>query len=361
MNTVLPELFSKCGYKELGVNTPGIMFFVKNSGSEIISSALIETEVVSLSSDLINNIKTSVCNTFNSISEENIHLLFLLISDRRVNTSEIFTGNECFWIIDTGEKRLMQFEINDPVFDELIPPINTLLENTSDAEAALEKQSYKNSFSEISGYIRTVPVTLILIILNFAVFFFTDMLSAGNEAWLYKGCLSWERIADFHEYYRIFTAMFLHMGIDHISGNMLSLLMIGAPLERAVGHGPYLVIYLVSGICGNLTSAMYSEYINSNSISVGASGAVFGVMGAVLFMVLYTRGRMEGMSFTQIVIIVFINLYYGLTTEGIDNSAHIGGLLSGFVLCALLELLFHMSEKHGRRRRKRKYRKYISK
>ena len=137
------------------------------------------------------------------------------------------------------------------------------------------------------------------------------------------------------EYWRLFTAMFLHVGVLHLVFNGFGLFIFGQLLERIYGHGRFLTIYILAGLFGSVASYV----INSIGIGAGASGAIFGVLGALaaFFVVQWNMfGRMGQRNLTGLMLLVSINLVYGLITPGIDNWAHMGGFAAGFVLGMLL-------------------------
>ncbi|MGE4272853.1 MAG: rhomboid family intramembrane serine protease [Desulfitobacterium sp.] len=135
------------------------------------------------------------------------------------------------------------------------------------------------------------------------------------------------------EYWRLFTSMFLHIGVIHLAFNLYALWILGPILEELFGRIRYLLIYILSGIMGSLASFLFTE-----AISAGASGAIFGILGAL---VVYSRRRpslwKSGFG-KNLVIIVLINLGIGFFQPGIDVYAHIGGLLSGMFLAAILSM-----------------------
>ncbi|WP_330657376.1 rhomboid family intramembrane serine protease [Anaerocolumna aminovalerica] len=133
--------------------------------------------------------------------------------------------------------------------------------------------------------------------------------------------------------------MYLHKNldtIDHLVNNMLVLFFIGDKLEKIVGKAKYLCIYFISGLLAGMASLGYNMVKNNYVVSAGASGAIFGVVGAMAFIVLINKGRIKDISSRQMVVFVLLSLYGGLTSQGIDNAAHIGGLLSGAILAAVL-------------------------
>ena len=128
------------------------------------------------------------------------------------------------------------------------------------------------------------------------------------------------------EYYRLFTCMFLHAGIIHLLCNMYSLYVIGPQIESFYGKYKFIFIYIVSGICGSLLSLAFSQ---DNIVSVGASGAIFGLLGSILYFGYHYRVYLGNVLKSQIVPIIILNLMIGFMISGIDNFAHIGGLVGG--------------------------------
>ena len=130
------------------------------------------------------------------------------------------------------------------------------------------------------------------------------------------------------DYYRLFTSMFLHIGIMHLLCNMYSLYIIGKEVENVFGKWKYLVIYILSGIAGSILSLAF----NHNTICAGASGAIFGLLGALLYFGYYYRPYLGATLTRSIIPVIAINLIIGFLDSGIDNSAHIGGLVGGLLV-----------------------------
>lgn len=133
------------------------------------------------------------------------------------------------------------------------------------------------------------------------------------------------------EYWRLFSATFLHSGIMHLGFNGLSLFIFGQMVERWYGHARFALVYVLSGLAGSVSSYLF----NSIAIGAGASGAIFGVIGALAAFFLIQRrafGKYAQNSLFGIVVIIAINIFFGISTPGIDNWAHGGGLVSGFLL-----------------------------
>lgn len=136
-------------------------------------------------------------------------------------------------------------------------------------------------------------------------------------------------------YYTLITSMFLHFGFSHLMNNMVMLLVIGYSLEPEIGKIRFLFIYLGSGLMGNLVSAWFDVGQGSYAVSAGSSGAIFGIVGALLYVAIRNHGRVGEISTRGLVLMAGLSLYYGFTAQGVDNAAHIGGLISGFLLAVL--------------------------
>jgi rhomboid protease GluP len=133
------------------------------------------------------------------------------------------------------------------------------------------------------------------------------------------------------EYWRLFTSMFLHIGLAHLAFNGYALFIFGIEMERVYSPARYATIYILSGLFGSLLSVARGPEV----ISAGASGAIFGVIGMNLAYFLIHRdsfGTFGRQRVTSTLVIIGINLVFGFTVPGIDNLAHIGGLIAGFVL-----------------------------
>ncbi len=180
--------------------------------------------------------------------------------------------------------------------------------------------------------------TVALIVVNVAVFMIMTMFGDTEDAvfMLQHGAMYEPFVIQQHEYYRIITCLFLHFGIEHLLNNMVMLGALGWNLELEIGKVRFLVIYFVSGIAGNILSLFYDLSTENTAVSAGASGAIFGLMGALLYVVILNRGRLGRLSGRGMLIMVALSLYFGFASSGVDNFAHIGGLVSGFILAVIL-------------------------
>lgn len=202
-------------------------------------------------------------------------------------------------------------------------------------------------FKQAIAFWKQAPVNHTIILLNILIFLLTEFTGSWEDVnhmlrWGAAGTLD---IMQQHEYYRLFTAMFLHFGIQHLGNNMLVLLFIGDCLERNLGKIRYGLLYLLGGAGANLLSLFHELYSKEYVVSAGASGAVFAVIGGLLYIVIRNKGHIENFSSRQLLILAFLSLYHGLTSTGVNNIAHLGGLLCGF----LLGILFYHKRKKPKR------------
>lgn len=138
------------------------------------------------------------------------------------------------------------------------------------------------------------------------------------------------------EYYRIFTSMFLHFGFQHLMNNMIMLFAMGHTLENELGRVRFLILYLLSGVGGTCVSMCQDIYTGEYAVAAGASGAIFGLIGAALYVAVRNRGRVGRVSGKGLVFLAAVSLYYGYANGGVDNLAHIGGMAAGMILSVLL-------------------------
>lgn len=188
---------------------------------------------------------------------------------------------------------------------------------------------------------RTKPYDIcnkIVVIFNILIFFVLEWMGTPQSAtFMYEhGAMYPDAVMVDGEWYRLFTCMFMHFGIEHLGNNMLILFFLGDNLERAVGHVKYLLIYILSGLGGSVLSMLFMIRSQEYAVSGGASGAIFGVVGALIYIVIRNKGRLEDLTTRQLVFMAILSLYHGFTATGVDNFAHIGGLVCGFLLAVLL-------------------------
>ncbi len=182
------------------------------------------------------------------------------------------------------------------------------------------------------------PVTFVLVAINVVVFFALSLFGRTEDGayMIQHGAVYLPLMESTGEFYQLFTSMFLHFGFQHLMNNMLMLLVMGIVLEPELGSVKYLILYIVSGLGGNLLSAGFEIMTDDFSVSAGASGAIFGVVGGLIYLAILGRGRIGNLTERGLIFLVLMNIYYGVTSAGVDNMAHIGGLIVGFIMAVFL-------------------------
>lgn len=176
--------------------------------------------------------------------------------------------------------------------------------------------------------------TNIIIAVNIIVFILMYLLGNGSEdsKTLLMFGANYAPLVKMGEAYRVVTSMFIHIGLIHILCNMYALKCIGPEIEKFYGSKKFLIIYLLSGIVGSLVSCVFTP----DALSAGASGAIFGLFGSLLYFGTEFRSTLDGILRSPIMPVIVVNLALGFIIPGIDIFAHIGGLVAGYLLSKIL-------------------------
>lgn len=255
----------------------------------------------------------------------------------KVKVLSIYTDLEDDKILSNDDIYINKEEdINNPKLTNVFPNI---VEKTKVDENGLEyfikvtdniNQKNESKIAEKIFSFKKPIVTYSLIFICILVFILMYVLGNGstdNYTLLVFGA-NVDTLTKNGDYYRLFTSMFLHIGILHLLCNMYSLYIIGKEVENVFGKVKYLIIYLLSGIAGSILSLAF----NHNTICAGASGAIFGLLGALLYFGYYYRTYLGATLTRTIIPVIVLNLIIGFTSSGIDNAAHIGGLVGGILI-----------------------------
>ena len=170
-------------------------------------------------------------------------------------------------------------------------------------------------------------VTYILMVLNVMIYLFLSVYDKGQSIVL--NFANMKIFVQQGEYYRLLSCMFLHANMYHLFFNMYALYVIGPQVEKYYGKLKFLFIYLISGLLGSLFSAVFMD---ASTYSLGASGAIFGLLGSVAYFTYYYRATLQGLLRSQVLPVILINLVISVMIKSIDLSAHIGGLIGGILM-----------------------------
>lgn len=254
---------------------------------------------------------------------------------------------------------MYDFGRNKKYIEQFIEELNNELTTIDRAALEAEYEEIKKSFVESSvdslqegtlGYeiskmdffdylkpAKNYIVTPIIIYLNVALMLLmlavgVDPIDPSAEMLLFWGANSRNYTMD-GELWRLLSACFVHIGVIHLLLNLNALIFVGFIVEKQIGSLRFLLAYLLAGIFASVSSI----YWNNNIVSAGASGAIFGIYGLYLVLLLFNvlEKSIRKAFLSSILFFVGYNLLYGFAKEGIDNAAHIGGLISGIVIALL--------------------------
>ncbi len=199
--------------------------------------------------------------------------------------------------------------------------------NDINEKTASENEKYNEVFSP-KKIIFTNIISLICIIMYFILVFECQNIFTFDANTLASLGANNITLVQNGEVWRLISCAFLHVGLVHLIVNLYSLRVIGPSVEAFIGKWQFLFIYIASAICASLMSLIFT---NSIIVSVGASGAIFGLMGSLLYFGYHYRLYLNNAIRTQIIPVIIFNLLIGFMISGIDNAAHIGGLIGGYL------------------------------
>ncbi len=235
------------------------------------------------------------------------------------NEEDIFNSKEMKSAFSDLDKKLVKDKPDVELFTKITNDLNTT--NKKRAESA---QSLINNNKPY--------ITYSLIAINVLIFILMYILGSGSEniSTLIKfGALSKAYIIMNSEFYRLFTSAFLHIGLIHLMFNMWALYVVGPQVENLFGKAKFLIIYFGGILISSLVSLVFIDVV---TVSAGASGAIFALFGALLYFGYNYRAYLGNVMLRQILPVIGINIVIGLITPGINNAAHLGGLVGGLLL-----------------------------
>ena len=239
----------------------------------------------------------------------------------------ICTGDNYESLIHQPYNKLIYSEKEKQVVysDSSCKPLVSIL-NYSMEKKSKEKLKYKESI-----------ITYILICINILIFIVTAFISKNiqniDSYTLVQLGAKVNVLINNGQPWRLITCAFLHGGLAHIAFNMYALKIIGSEVEYVYGKVKYIVIYLISALGGSIFSYLF----NSDSISVGASGAIFGPLGAMIIFGIKHKNKVGKEYIINLLKVLLINIFIGVTLSNIDNGAHIGGLIFGGISALMLK------------------------
>lgn len=279
---------------------------------------------------------------FSGLEDVNIHIekSYVFVCTDDVNYGYELLGNikypegimQSRCVIDTNKKQFVVDQSADIGFEEICSDVAEYFNIYSNQSRTSDTEEDDEPKETVKDYLKysCVHIALINIIIFIAMSFLKD--EAFHEVLMKYGVLV-DKVVKEHEWYRMITSIFLHFDAEHLISNMLSLLVIGIYLEKGVGRIRFLVTYFATGFLANIVSLGYNIYSDSgDTLSAGASGAIYGVIGLLVMALLTMRTKVGKINAARLLLYLALVIYSQLSITEIDNAAHIGGLLSGMVM-----------------------------
>lgn len=311
-----------CKYYECNIEE----FFSLHGNEELWGVSKINNEykeyIVFVDEQNFNNLNVQLIPNENNSYEMKLIKVLMLDNDSRGKSNwHVLAENSSIEtiVVDKDAKEVLHYSPYGANVAMIINKILSFIKNT-------EVQERKKEFSII---------TYVLIIANIIMYILTAFLSGSilniNSTVLAFLGAKVNTLIEQGQYYRLVTSMFLHGGLIHLAANMYALNIIGPAVEKAFGKVKYILIYFIGGIVGSLCSYRFSE-----AMSIGASGAIFALLGATLVFLLKMRDKFGKSMVKNILSVIGTNIFIGLVLPNIDNFAHIGGLVGGIVVSLAL-------------------------
>lgn len=349
---IIRQNFMNNGFRCAASTRREFTMFYKSEGVSVHLIHLIEIDqYFNYETDRLQTMIENTEQLFRDKGYQNIASFVLIATDSLQNARALCGAIRGYWIIQEPENRLIIYEDQPSDFYGIKALVNNALNERS--------QTYVTGRYPGAGILKGAkdifrfigPMTTAMVLVNVIVHIVLSLLGSTEGATFISFAMFPEALYN-GDFYRLFTSTFLHFGIRHLAGNMLVLCLMGSMLERNIGKFSFLIIYLLSGVGGNVLSAMCHLQSGQQVISAGASGSVFGVMGALACLVIMKKGSLVGENLTTQKILVFVglSLYQGFSSPGVDNFAHVGGVITGALtamLCILIKRKFEKSRMRG--------------
>lgn len=351
------KLMEEAGYQRVKSNVPEICLFCKKVQEQSLYVFLTDTVMKgSQSPRAVQGVILQLGYKL-KLRDPGCEFLTILITGQIQEYRKLSAMQESIWFVDKDQQKLIIYENQKENFTQLHSAIEKLFDQyykvtepygvqSDDIQSGSQSSPYQTAGSivpsrkeQFYAMCKKLPVCCsIIVAVNVLVFLIMDVLMNDYE---YNKVINdfgilWVVVKNQKEYYRLFTYMFLHSGLDHLFNNMLILFFVGQSLECVISKSKFIAIYFGSGIIAGVVSMGYNMINNRNVLSVGASGAIFGLVGAMLYVVLINRGRLREISTRQILLFIVFSLYGGFASGNVDNAAHIGGFLGGVFLATIL-------------------------
>ncbi|MDD6571736.1 MAG: rhomboid family intramembrane serine protease [Thermoflexaceae bacterium] len=330
----IQEKLQEAGYKRIGVNYPDVALYCRAYPGRCYVLNIVDYKNPAeslLNTEALVSLNNSVVSFLKNKGFAEVDVIHLIVTYSEYVAEDLAGGRIHYWVLDNYHDSFIipygQPEKLDNA-DVIIRQAIGLKTYPSENITGMEKVKKKKK------PVKILTMNNLMIFINIIVFMILESLGSTQNSYfmLEHGAFYWPSIKIHGEIYRFFTCIFIHFGFSHLFGNMIVLFFLGDNLERAVGKIKYVIIYLATGLAGSLVSCIYYLIIDEYVLSGGASGAIFGVVGALVYIVTANRGKLEDLDSFRLILFVAFSFYSGFTSTGVDNAAHVGGFVAGLIL-----------------------------
>lgn len=327
------------GYKDTNIDGGDHTFLIR-IGEEKISAVVIIDDIKYgelADAQECEAIKQSFESTYLFRGYKEVEMLFLILTDKPFEYKNFCEGKLIFWVADISSERLISFIDNDGAFNHLRNAVEDALSAPTENNGTREKRTFLKTLSQ-------TYITDAIVAINILIYIYMYMTLNYNERYIFMldYCSIPTAVVDMKQYYRLFTSTFLHADFSHLTSNMVCLFFIGYYLEPIMGHIKYILLYLTSGIFASVCSVVYHSSTGNDALCMGASGAVYGVLGALVIYAFLSRIKKYKISILRILLLIGFFVVEGMQSTNVDHAAHIGGFVFGIIFA----FIFYICEKN---------------
>lgn len=312
------------------------IYFKKENGFVSMVEVVDMKDNPYITEDMFHNVIQKAQWRFRDQGIEEIHYLVLVLGEDMERAAALGEREYFFWMINSEAKELCIPEGKAEDFYGMKGQIEEWLKADFDSMVSTEEASYGADGRRIRNFREQPLVNHGIFLINVIVFTLCTL--SGDLLYTYGELKLLE--VESGQWYRMITCMFLHGDMSHLIGNMIVLFFLGNIVEKELGHIKYFILYFLSGLAGGFASLFAQNarmYMGMELVgSIGASGAIFGMLGSLLWLLIRNKGKLAELSFMRVLFLVCYTLYGGLTSTNVDNAAHFGGLLAGFFLAIII-------------------------
>lgn len=343
MINLVESRLSETGYHRIGVNAPGIGIYFHVSDGICYVVFLVDYHnpaESSVTTEYLINLNRSVDAFLRDRGYNDIRFLSLIVTYSEYVAEDLAGEKLSYWVLDTYHTIFVRPPGQVQQFGGFEQVMNSVM-NTLSVRETVGQSIQQNSMQvhrKTKRKFRILSVNNLIVAVNVLVWIYLEMNGSTESAryMLNHGAFYWPSVKDDGEIYRFFTCMFIHFGFIHLAGNMITLLYLGDNLERAVGAVKYTVIYISTGLAASVVSCLYYIVIGKNVVSGGASGAIFGVIGALVYIVTINNRKLEDLNSYSLIGFAVYQIVQGFRSTGVDVAAHVGGFVAGLLVARLL-------------------------